>query len=50
MNGQIGQRMVPLMPVGCGTVYVALGHPSFGTALVVCVAVVTLLHPLPRGR
>lgn len=51
MNGQIDQRMVLLMLVGCGTVYVvAFEHPSFGTALVVGVAVVTLLHLLTRGR
>lgn len=50
MNGQIDQRMELLMLVGCGTVYVAFEHPSFGTALVVGVAVVTLLHLLMRGR
>ncbi|MER5853549.1 hypothetical protein ACFTXM_14185 [Streptomyces sp. NPDC056930] len=50
MNGHIDQRMVLLMLVGCGTVYVAFEHPSFGTALVVGVAVVTLLHLLMRGH
>lgn len=38
------------MLVGCGIVYVAFEHPPFGTALVVGVAVVTLLHLLMRGR
>jgi hypothetical protein len=32
------------MLVGCGTVYVAFKHPSFGAALMVGVAVVTLMH------
>jgi hypothetical protein len=49
MNGQIDQRIVLPMLVGCGTVYVAFEQPSFGTALVVGVAVVTLLHLLTRG-
>lgn len=50
MNRQLDQRTVLLMLVGCGTVYVAFVHPSFGTALVVGAAVVTLLHLLMRGR
>ncbi|MFE3143699.1 hypothetical protein [Streptomyces scopuliridis] len=50
MNGQIDQRMLLLMLVGCGTVHVTFEHPSFGTTLVVGVAVVTLLHLLMRGR
>lgn len=45
MNGQIGQRMALL---GCGTAHVVFEHPSFGTALVVGVAVVALLHLLIR--
>lgn len=28
MNGQLDQRTVLLMLVGCGTVYVAFEHPS----------------------
>ncbi|MER6853522.1 hypothetical protein AB0A81_35495 [Streptomyces flaveolus] len=48
MNGQIDQRTVLLMLVGCATVYVAFEHPSFGTALVVGVGVVTLLHLLMK--
>jgi hypothetical protein len=50
MNGQIDQRTVLLMLVGCGTVYVAFEHPSFGTALMVGVGVVTLLHLLMKER
>jgi hypothetical protein len=50
MNGQTDQRTVLLMLVGCGTVYIAFEHPSFGTALMVGVAVVTLLHLLMKGR
>ncbi|MGW3655270.1 hypothetical protein ACWD6R_05930 [Streptomyces sp. NPDC005151] len=50
MNGQLDQRAVLLMLVGGSTVYVAFEHPSFGTALVVGVGVVTLLHLLMQGR
>jgi hypothetical protein len=50
MNGQIDQRTVLLMLVGCGTVYIAFEHPSFGTALMVGVGVVTLLHLLMKWR
>ncbi|MET4645016.1 hypothetical protein ABID95_004767 [Streptomyces atratus] len=50
MNRQLDQRTKLLMLVGCGTVYVAFEHPSFGTAHGVGVAVVTLLHLLMRGR
>lgn len=50
MNGQMDQRTVLLALVGCGTVYVALEHPSFGTALMVGVGVVTLIHLLMRQR
>lgn len=48
MNGQVDQRTVLLALVGCGTVYVALEHPQFGTALMVGVGVVTLIHLLMR--
>ncbi|MGP3771818.1 hypothetical protein ACTWJ8_13360 [Streptomyces sp. SDT5-1] len=50
MNSQIDQRTALLLLVGCGTVYVALEHPSFGAALVVGVGVMTLLHLLMQGR
>ncbi|MFF8931547.1 hypothetical protein ACF1AO_30260 [Streptomyces longwoodensis] len=48
MNGQKDQRTVLLVVVGCGTVYAAFEHPSFGTALLVGVGVVTLLHILMK--
>ncbi len=48
MNGQMDQRTLLLVLVGCGTAYAALEHPSFGTALMVGVAVVTLIHLLMR--
>lgn len=38
------QRAVLLLPVGGITVYVALEHPSSGTAPLVGVGVVKLLH------
>ncbi|MGW8988307.1 hypothetical protein ACWGRF_00005 [Streptomyces zhihengii] len=50
MNGQMDQRTVLLALVGCGTVYVAFEHPSFGIALMVGVGVVTLVHLLMRQR
>jgi hypothetical protein len=50
MSGQIDQRTVLLMLIGCGTVYVAFEHPSFATALMVGVGVVTLMHLLMRER
>ncbi|MDQ0847537.1 hypothetical protein [Streptomyces sp. V1I6] len=50
MSGQIDQRTVLLMLIGCGTVYVAFKHPSFGTALLVGVGVVTLMHLLMKER
>ncbi|MFB7713613.1 hypothetical protein [Streptomyces sp. NPDC056105] len=48
MNGQVDQRAVLLALVGCGTVYVAFQHPSFGVALLVGVGVVTLLNALMK--
>jgi hypothetical protein len=50
VNGQMDQRTVLLALVGCGTVYVAFEHPSFGTALLVGVGVVTLIHLLMGER
>jgi hypothetical protein len=38
------------MLIGCGTMYVAFKHPSFGTALLVGVGVVTLMHLLMKER
>lgn len=49
MNGQMDQRAVLLLVVGCGTVYIAFEYPLFGAALLVGVGVVTLLHVL-MGR
>ncbi|MGW1030339.1 hypothetical protein ACWD4J_43015 [Streptomyces sp. NPDC002577] len=50
MNGQTDQRTVLLALVGCGTVYAALAHPSFGAALLVGISVVTLLHLLMKDQ
>ncbi|WP_434404937.1 hypothetical protein [Streptomyces sp. NBC_01353] len=50
MDGQLDQRTVLLLLVGGGAVYTAFEHPSFGTALLVGVGVVTLLHLMMRGR
>ncbi|MFD9219714.1 hypothetical protein ACFWDI_06735 [Streptomyces sp. NPDC060064] len=50
MNDQTDQRTVLLMLVGSGAVYIALEHPSFGTALLVGVGVMTLLHLLLKDR
>ncbi|TXS81017.1 hypothetical protein EAO69_00655 [Streptomyces sp. me109] len=48
MNGQLDVRTALLLLAGCGATYVALLHPAFGTALLVGVGVVTLLHLLLR--
>lgn len=50
VNGQTDQRTALLVLVGCGAVYAALEHPSFGAALLVGVGVVTLLHILMKDR
>ncbi|MFF1278629.1 hypothetical protein ACFVZC_35490 [Streptomyces marokkonensis] len=50
MSARMDERTVLLILVGCGTVYVAFRHPPFGTALLVGVGVVTLLHLLMGER
>ncbi|MFC9249500.1 hypothetical protein ACFT7S_37275 [Streptomyces sp. NPDC057136] len=50
MDGRIDQRTVLLLLVGGGATYAALEHPLFGTALLVGVAVVTLLHLLMKDH
>ncbi|MBC2908277.1 hypothetical protein [Streptomyces cupreus] len=50
MGGQIDQRMVLLLLVGSGATYAAFEYPSFGTALLVGVALMTLLHHLMKNR
>ncbi|WP_432038904.1 hypothetical protein [Streptomyces cucumeris] len=49
-NGRMDQRMALLLLAGGVTVHIAFEHPSFGTALLVGVGVVTLLHLLLDGR
>ncbi|SNX88464.1 hypothetical protein SAMN06272735_8915 [Streptomyces sp. TLI_55] len=48
MNGQLDLRTALLLLAGSGATYVAFLHPTFGTALLVGVGVVTLLHLLMR--
>ncbi|QCX82283.1 hypothetical protein C9F11_43520 (plasmid) [Streptomyces sp. YIM 121038] len=50
MNGDMDLRTALLLVVGGGTTYVAFEHPSLGAALLVGVAVVTLLHYLLKDR
>ncbi|GGX16866.1 hypothetical protein [Streptomyces chartreusis] len=50
MNGPIDVRTAVLLLAGSGATYVAFLHPAFGTALLVGVAVVTLLHVLLERR
>lgn len=50
MNGPIDLRTAVLLLAGCGTTYIAFQHPTFGTALVVGIATITLLHILMEGR
>jgi len=47
VNG-IDQRTALLLLAGAGAVYVAFIHPEVGSALLVGVAVVTLLHLLMK--
>ncbi|GGV67070.1 hypothetical protein [Streptomyces griseoloalbus] len=49
MNGQIDYRTALLALVGCGATYAAFEHPSFGTALLVGIGAVTLLHLLMKN-
>jgi hypothetical protein len=50
MNGQRDQRMVLLLIAGGGAAYVAFEHPPVGTALMVGIGLVTLLHLLMGDR
>jgi hypothetical protein len=50
MDGWTDQRTVLLLLVGSSATYVASEHPSFGTALLVGVGVVTLLHLLMKNH
>ncbi|GHJ30011.1 hypothetical protein TPA0910_44440 [Streptomyces hygroscopicus subsp. sporocinereus] len=50
MNGPIDLRTAVLLLAGGGATYVAFQHPAFGAALLVGVAVVTLLHVLLGRR
>ncbi|MFI6360177.1 hypothetical protein ACIBJF_48355 [Streptomyces sp. NPDC050743] len=50
MNGPIDLRTAVLLLAGSGATYAAFLHPAFGTALLVEVAVVTLLHVLLGRR
>jgi hypothetical protein len=50
MNGDIDLRTAVLLLTGASATYVALLHPAAGTALLVGVGVVTLLHLLLRQR
>lgn len=50
MNGQRDQRMVLLLLAGGGAAYAAFEHPPPGTALMVGIGLVTLLHPLIKDR
>ncbi|MET8247376.1 hypothetical protein ABZV31_24930 [Streptomyces sp. NPDC005202] len=48
MNGQIDNRTALLLLAGGASMYVAFLHPTVGTALIVGLAVVGLLHTLLR--
>lgn len=49
-EGPIDVRTGLLLLAGAGATYVAFRHPGFGTALLVGVAVMTLLHILLGRR
>ncbi|MGJ3558640.1 hypothetical protein ACR6C2_05250 [Streptomyces sp. INA 01156] len=46
MNGQLDLRTTVLLLAGAGATYLALIHPSAGSALLVGIAVIALLHSL----
>ncbi|MGW3028048.1 hypothetical protein [Streptomyces sp. NPDC001221] len=46
MNGPLDLRILVLFLAGAGAAYVAYRHPAAGAALLVGVAVVTLLYML----
>ncbi|WP_329127422.1 hypothetical protein [Streptomyces sp. NBC_01465] len=50
MNGQREQRTVLLLVAGGGAAYAAFEHPPIGTALLVGIGLVTLLHLLLGDR
>ncbi|MGY1502960.1 hypothetical protein ACW4TU_41400 [Streptomyces sp. QTS52] len=50
MNGPIDLRTAVMLLAGCGTTYMAFRYPTFGTALVVGIATITLLHILLEER
>ncbi|MEU5800044.1 hypothetical protein ABZ773_06125 [Streptomyces sp. NPDC047804] len=50
MDGQIDQRTVVLLLRGSGAVYAAFEHPALGTALLIGIAVVTLVYLLMRSQ
>lgn len=45
-NSPFDLRTAILLLAGSGATYIAFLHPAFGTALLVGIAVVTLLHVL----
>ncbi|MEJ8638252.1 MULTISPECIES: hypothetical protein [Streptomyces] len=47
MNG-LDTRTAVLMLAGAGATYIAFVHPAVGTALLVGIAVVTILHLLVK--
>ncbi|MFB6718404.1 MULTISPECIES: hypothetical protein [unclassified Streptomyces] len=50
MSGQRDQRLVLLLLAGGGAGYAAFEHPPLGTALVVGIGLMTLLHLLIGDR
>ncbi|MGV9249611.1 hypothetical protein [Streptomyces sp. NPDC003710] len=46
MNSQLNLRTAVLLLAGAGTTRLALLHPSAGSALLVGIAIVALLHSL----
>jgi hypothetical protein len=46
MNSPLDLRTTVLLLAGAGSTYLALTHPAAGTALLVGIAVITLLHTL----
>jgi hypothetical protein len=49
MNGNLDLETVVLIAIGGGATYIAFLHPAVGTAILVGVAVVTLIILMRKG-
>ncbi|MFF0747169.1 hypothetical protein ACFYVL_42990 [Streptomyces sp. NPDC004111] len=50
MDGQLDLRTALMLVIGAAVMYMSLNHPRVGTALLVGIGTVTLLHLLLKDR